>query len=83
MGDKTVLRGGFSINYIHAGGVGGRVNGRQGLSQLSFNSTANFASTVTGLPAFYWDNGYPSYQAPPFINLTYGTGFIASNTTGA
>ena len=83
LGDKTVLRGSFSINYIHAGGVGGRVNGRQGLSQLGFNSTANFTSTVTGLPAFYWDNGYPAYQAPPFINPTYGTGFITSNPTGA
>ncbi|MDQ2949890.1 MAG: TonB-dependent receptor, partial [Acidobacteriota bacterium] len=83
LGDKTVLRGSFSINYIHAGGVGGRVNGRQGLSQLGFNSTANFTSTVTGLPAFYWDNGDPAYQAPPFINPTYGTGFITSNPTGA
>jgi Carboxypeptidase regulatory-like domain/TonB dependent receptor len=83
LGDKTVLRSSFSINYIHAGGVGGRVNGRQGLSQLGFNSSASFASTVTGLPAFYWDNGYPAYQLPPFISPSYGTGFITSNPTGA
>jgi hypothetical protein len=81
--DKTVLRAGFAIMYAHAGGVGGRVNGRQGLSQLGFNTSASFSSPGNGVPAFYWDNGYPAYQPPPFINPSYGTGFITSNPTGA
>jgi hypothetical protein len=28
--DKTVIRAGYGIFYAHAGGVGGRTNGRQG-----------------------------------------------------
>ncbi|HWB87325.1 MAG TPA: carboxypeptidase-like regulatory domain-containing protein [Bryobacteraceae bacterium] len=83
LGDKTVIRSSFALNYIHAGGVGGRVNGRQGLSQLGFNTTASFSSTVTGAQAFNWDDGYPSYQVPPFIDPSYGTGFITSNPNGA
>jgi len=81
--DKTVVRSGFAITYVHAGGVGGRVNGRQGLSQLGFNTTASFASPSAGVPAFNWDDGYPAYQPPPFINPGYGTGFITGNPTGA
>jgi hypothetical protein len=83
MDDKTVLRAGYAIMYAHAGGVGGRVNGRQGLSQLGFDTSASFSSPGNGVPAFYWDNGYPAYQPPPFINPSYGTGFITSNPTGA
>lgn len=83
LGDKTVIRAGFAMTYVHAGGVCGRVNARQGLSQLGFNTTASFSSPSSGVPAFYWDNGYPAYQAPPFLNPGYGTGFITSNPTGA
>lgn len=81
--DKTVVRSGFAVTYVHAGGVGGRVNGRQGLSQLGFNTAASFASPSAGVQAFNWDNGYPAYQAPPFLNPGYGTGFITANPTGA
>ena len=83
LGDKTVIRAGFAIMFVHAGGVGGRVNGRQGLSQLGFNSNPTFNSPSAGVPAFYWDNGFPAYQPPPFLNAGYGTGFITSNPTGA
>lgn len=81
--DKTVLRAGFALTFAHAGGVGGRINGRQGLSQLGFDTSASFSSPGSGTPAFYLDNGYPAYQAPPFINPSYGTGYITSNPTGA
>jgi hypothetical protein len=83
LGDKTVFRAGYSITYVHAGGVSGRANARQGLSQLGFNTSASFASIGNGTPAFYLDNGYPAYQVPPFLSPTYGTGFITSNPTGA
>ena len=83
LGEKTVIRAGYAITFVHAGGVGGRVNGRQGLSQLGFNSTASFGAPSSGVPAFYWDNGFPAYQPPPFINPGYGTGFITANPTGA
>lgn len=78
LGEKTVVRGGFSLVYAHAGGVGGRVNGRQGLSQLGFNTSASFSSVATGQPAFNWANGYPSFQPAPFINPSYGIGFITA-----
>ena len=69
---------------MHAGGVGGRVNGRQGLSQLGFQHHRQLRSSPSsGVPAFYWDNGYPAYQPPPFLNPGYGTGFITANPTGA
>jgi hypothetical protein len=81
--DKTVIRAGFALTYVHAGGISGRVNARQGLSQLGFDTSASFTSPGNALPPFYWDNGYPAYQQPPFINPSYGTGFITSNPTGA
>ena len=56
---KTVIRASYSIFYSHAGGVGGRTNGRQGLSQLGFNNSGSLSSTVTGQPAYNWNNGYP------------------------
>ncbi len=78
-GDKTVIRASYGIFYVHAGGVGGRANGRQGLSQLGYISNNGVSSTVTGQPAFYWDNGYPSNPLPPpFFNPSYGIGNITA-----
>jgi hypothetical protein len=83
LSDHTVLRGGFAIMYVHLGGVGGRNNSRQGLSQLGFNATNNSTSPGNNAPAYYWDSGIPPIaQAPPFIDPSYGTGFITSNPTG-
>ncbi|MGD0168064.1 MAG: TonB-dependent receptor [Gaiellaceae bacterium] len=84
LNDKTVLRAGYSIMYVHAGGVGGRNNSRQGLSQLGYTATNNSTSPGNNAPAYYWDNGVPAIaQAPPFLDPTYGTGFIPTNATGA
>jgi hypothetical protein len=81
--DKTVLRAGYAIMYVHVGGVGGRNNSRQGLSQLGFNATNNATSPGNNAPAYYWDAGVPPIaQAPPFIDPSYGTGFITANPTG-
>jgi hypothetical protein len=81
--DKTVLRAGYGIMYVHVGGVGGRNNSRQGLSQLGFNATNSATSLSNNDPAFYWDAGVPPIaQAPPFINPGYGAGFITANPTG-
>lgn len=84
LGDKFVLRGAYGILYGHAGAVGGRVNGRQGLSQLGFNNAGAASSTVTGQPAYYWDNGVPGNTlSPPFFNPSYGIGYISATAPGA
>jgi hypothetical protein len=79
--DKTVIRSSYGIFYAHAGGVGGRTNGRQGLSQIGFNNSGSLTSTATGQGALYsapaagtnpsnltdgsWDNGYPGNPTAP------------------
>ncbi len=79
LGEKTVLRSSYGIFFVHAGGVGGRVNGRQGLSQVGFNNNGSLSSSVTGQPAYNWDNGYPGNPLnPPFFNPSYGIGFITA-----
>ena len=81
LNDKTVLRAGYSIMYARA--LGSRTIGRQGLSQLGYNATNNSTSPGNNAPAYYWDSGVPPIaQAPPFIDPTYGTGYITSNPTG-
>jgi hypothetical protein len=84
LGSNTVVRSFYGIFYAHAGGVGGRTNGRQGLSQIGFDNSGSLASTVTGQPAYEWDGGYPGNPtAPPFFNPSYGIGFIAKTAPGA
>jgi len=84
IGSKTVIRSSYSIFYSHAGGVGGRTNGRQGLSQLGFNNTGGLSSTVTGQPAYNWNAGYPgNTYSPPFINPAFGVGYITAAAAAA
>jgi hypothetical protein len=79
IGEKTVIRAGYGIFYAHAGGVGGRTNGRQGLSQVGFNNAGSLSSAVTGQPAYNWNNGYPGNPlSPPFFDPSYGIGFITA-----
>jgi hypothetical protein len=84
VGEKTVIRASYSVFYSHAGGVGGRTNGRQGLSQLGFNNTGGLSSTVTGQPAYNWNSGYPGNPTnPPFFNPSFGIGFITAAAAAA
>jgi Carboxypeptidase regulatory-like domain/TonB dependent receptor len=79
VGEKTVIRASYGIFYAHAGGVGGRTNGRQGLSQIGFNNSGSLSSAVTGQPAYNWTTGYPGNPlSPPFFNPSYGIGFITA-----
>jgi len=60
-------------------GVGGRTNGRQGLSQLGFNNNGSLSSTVTGQPAYNWNGGYRGYPLnPPFFYPSFGIGYITA-----
>ncbi|HUI57871.1 MAG TPA: TonB-dependent receptor [Bryobacteraceae bacterium] len=79
VGDNTVIRAGYGIFYAHAGGVGGRTNGRQGLSQVGYNGTNAQSSVATGQPAYIWDNGVPGItNPPPYLNPSYGIGYITA-----
>jgi hypothetical protein len=82
VGDKTVVRAGYAIMYAHVGGVGGRANSRQGLSQLGYTATNTRVSPSAGVPAYYWDAGVPPIlQPPPFLDPGYGTAFTTANPT--
>jgi hypothetical protein len=84
LGDKTVIRSSFSIFYAHAGGVGGRTDGRQGLSQIGFDESGGYSSSATGQPAYNWNSGYPGNPlSPPFINPSYGDDFVQASAPGA
>jgi hypothetical protein len=80
--NKTVIRAGYSIMYAHSGGTGNNGTGANP-GQSGINASASFTSAVTGEPAFFWNNGVPPFQAPPFINPGYGVGFTTSAPTGA
>jgi hypothetical protein len=82
--EKTVIRASYSIFYSHAGGVGGRTNGRQGLSQLGFNNNGSLSSTITGQPAYNWNSGYPGNPLnPPFLNPSFGVGYVTAAAAAA
>jgi len=84
LGTKTVIRSAYGMFYAHAGGVGGRTDGRQGLGQIGFDNSGGLSSTVNGQPAYYWDGGYPGNPInPPFFNPSYGIGFISATSPGA
>jgi hypothetical protein len=84
IGNNTVVRAFYGIFYAHAGGIGGRTDGRQGLGFLGY-TYSNSASGTAGAPAY--DFGPTAYGgtggvipggalSPPFINPGYGTGAI-------
>ena len=84
LGNETAIRAAYGMFYAHAGGVGGRTDGRQGLGQVGYDNSGGLSSTVTGQPAYYWDGGYPGNPInPPFINPSYGIGFISASAPGA
>ena len=80
--DKTVLRGGYAISYTHGTGISNAT--RLGTGQLGYSASPNpKSSSNSGIAAFALDDGFPAYQAPPFINSAYGTGFSTLVNTSA
>ena len=75
---KTVVRASYGIFYAHAGGVGGRANGRQGLSQIGFDNTGSLASVGSGLGALYTA---PATSGTNPASLTTGLGTMATPAT--
>jgi len=77
VGDKTVIRAFYGIFYAHAGGIGGRTDGRQGLGYLGYTYSNSLGALGTGAAEYNWTGGVPGGSlTPPFINAGYGTGAI-------
>jgi hypothetical protein len=79
--DKTVFRAAFAINYSHA--TGATNIGRSGTGQLGYSAAPSPANPGNGQTTFVLDAGFPSYQAPPFINAGYGAGYSTAISTSA
>jgi hypothetical protein len=69
--NKTVIRSSYGIYYAHAGGVGGRTNGRQGLSQIGFDNSGSLGSTATGQGALYTAPGAGTNPTGPVNSNGY------------
>lgn len=70
LGDKSVIRAGAGIFYgtNKAPGLGGANNG--------FTNAPSWTSQNQGVtPAFNWDQGFPAWEMPPFINPGFNAGF--------
>lgn len=81
---KTVMRGAYSVMYTRRGAVGGRGGARTGTGTLGLSASPAFTSLDQGIsPAFYWGDGVPAYDKPPFFDPTLGTSFNGSGKTGA
>ena len=82
LSERTVLRAAYGINYSRRGAVGGRAGARNGTGTLGFSANASFPSANTFDPSYNWNNGVPSYPAPPFFDPTLNTGFVVGRGTG-
>ena len=65
---RAVLRGAYGINYSRRGAVGGRADARNGTGTLGLSANASFPSANGFDPSYNWNNGVPSYPAPPFFD---------------
>jgi len=75
---KAVLRGGYMMTYTRQGGAGG-AGANTGTGRLGYVANPSFSSLDNGIsPAYFWDQGVPSYQKAPFYDPTLNTGY---NTT--
>jgi hypothetical protein len=68
--ENTVIRAGGGIFYssVKVPGLAGASNG--------FANSPGWSSADQGItPAFYWDQGFPTWEPPPFIDPGFNAGF--------
>lgn len=81
--EKTVIRGGFGVNYSHQGGVGGRENINSGISQAGFDATTSYQnSDAGGIPAFYLNSNLGSFSNTSLPAYTTGSDFSPTVNAG-
>jgi hypothetical protein len=80
--ERIVLRSGYGIMYSRRGAVGGRAGARNGTGTLGLSANASFPSSDGFTPAYNWNNGVPSYAAPPFLDPSLNAGFVTGRGSG-
>ena len=80
--ERLVLRAAYGINYSRRGAVGGRAGARNGTGMLGFSASPSFPSANGFDPAYNWNNGVPSYAAPPFLDPSLNAGFVVGRGSG-
>jgi outer membrane receptor protein involved in Fe transport len=66
---NLVVRAGYAITDVMPAVAG---SGGVRWSNLGFAADATFQSLNNGVtPGFFWDNGFPQFQAPPFIDPSF------------
>jgi hypothetical protein len=67
--ENIVVRAGYGIFYASEKAPGLTP------SATGFTAAPSWSSADSGLtPAFWWDQGFPAWQAPPFINPAFNVG---------
>lgn len=82
LSERMVARAAYGINYSRRGAVGGRAGARNGTGTLGLSANASFPSPNGFDPSYNWNNGVPSYPAPPFLDPTLNAGFVVGRGTG-
>ncbi len=82
LSERAVLRAAYGVNYSRRGAVGGRAGARNGTGTLGFSANASFPSANGFDPSYNWNNGVPSYPAPPFFDPALNAGFVTGRGTG-
>ena len=82
MSERLVLRAAYGIMYSRRGAVGGRAGARNGTGMLGFSASPSFPSANGFDPAYNWNNGVPSYAAPPFFDPSLNAGFVVGRGSG-
>jgi len=82
LNDKTSIRGGYGIMYTRRGAVGGREGARVGTGFTGLNASPALAAANSFDPAFYWQNGIPTYIKGPIYDDTYLSGFATGRAAG-
>jgi hypothetical protein len=78
LAQKTALRGSYGIIRYRSGLLNGSA-WFQGSQYLGYTASPSLASPDGGkTPAWQWDNPFPSYTPPPFLNPTLNTGYNAT-----
>ncbi len=82
MAERLGVRAAYGINYSRRGAVGGRAGARMARNARPLGERELPERQRCFDPAYNWNNGVPSYPAPPFLDPTLNAGFVTGRGTG-